>query len=145
MTLPVSIYTTKCYKCSVYSNNLRESKARVPLFPSLSPSLKYFMSQICHVYVLNSVFPLIDTSAIMISSTARGIVCQDCRQFIPEQSFDDWLNGLPDHVCNPAQNLSTREIRPTATPPQRRVSSPRVLTTMTSTSAKSTPIEQRAL
>ena len=89
-------------------------------------------------------FPLIDTSSIMISSTARGIVCQDCGQFIPEQSFDDWLNGLPDHVCNPAQNLSTREIRTTATPPQRRVSSPRVLTTMTSTSARSTPIEQRA-
>ena len=35
------------------------------------------------------------------------LICNDCGEEIPEQSFEDWLNEEPDHNCIPRQRTST--------------------------------------
>ena len=83
------------------------------------------------------------SASIMIPTTARGIVCRDCGQFIPEQSIEDWFDGIPDHICNPPLNLTIREARPAVTQPQPTAPSPRILTMTAPPSARSTPIHQQ--
>jgi hypothetical protein len=39
--------------------------------------------------------------------------CSFCGETIPFQSFEDWLDGAPDHVCSGIQN----QRRPIETPP----------------------------
>lgn len=60
--------------------------------------------------ILHAHLNLFDNIAVTMPSSDQQrplLVCNDCGEEIPEQSFEDWLNEEPDHVCIPRQRAST--------------------------------------